>query len=620
MNEFFLKILNMSISASWIILVVLVLRLLLKKAPKWINVLLWGIVAVRLICPFTIESAMSLMPSVDILPPALTDTSQNTTNTTQDITSNSQTTNGTSQDITDPLQNNLGTPTVDETHPQINNSHTPVIQEATATSAKDESINYIQLFTSIFSKLWIIGVALMLTYSIISYIRIKKKINTAVLLRNNIYQSEAVVSPFVLGIIQPKIYLPFNVSEQNITPIIAHEQAHIKRKDYLWKPIGFLLLTLHWFNPLVWLGYILLCRDIELACDEKAIKEMTIAQRADYSQALLTCSVNRRMITACPIAFGEVNVKNRIKTVLNYKKPTFWIILVAIISSIIIAACFLTNPVNSKDSTNDNITTDENKAKDDEVNTKIETDSPADTNTSIDINTLKSKYPTYFNLDKTKGLTVYVWQMSANSYYCGLLPNSDIGHTELEIFNLHFSSTSIDEMRSIVTYYYPNNTQKYVTVFPIIMPISSYAYNIDDKYIHKVNELFWGGEIVYQMPTYANIFDTASFDIDNDGIKEECSLGYGPTSGIDTFTFSVYENGELEYFNIFASLGVSNIHFDTNENGQVQLCGTQFVNENEPYTRYMSLAILDGNVSIFSDEQDITYWGEQGIDSPFAPK
>ena len=233
MNEFFLKILNMSISASWIILIVLVLRLLLKEAPKWINVLLWGIVAVRLICPFTIESAMSLMPSVDILPPALIDTLQNTTNTTQDITNTSQTTIGTSQDITDPLQNNLGTPTVDETHPQINNSHTPVIQEATATSAKDESINYIQLFTSIFSKLWIIGVALMLTYSIISYIRIKKKINTAVLLRNNIYQSEAVVSPFVLGIIQPKIYLPFNVSEQNITPIIAHEQAHIKRKDYL---------------------------------------------------------------------------------------------------------------------------------------------------------------------------------------------------------------------------------------------------------------------------------------------------------------------------------------------------------------------------------------------------
>ena len=586
MNEFFLKLLNMSISASWIILVVLVLRLLLKKAPKWINVLLWAIVAVRLICPFTIESVMSLMPSAETINP-------------HTITS---------------------TPTINIGIPSINTTLNPIIQESTIVVSQEESINIFQLLISVFSKVWIAGIGLMLTYSVISYIRIKRKIGTAVLLRDNIYQSETVVSPFVLGIIKPKIYLPFNICEKDMESVIIHEQAHIHRKDYLWKPLGFLLLMLHWFNPLVWLGYILLCRDIEVACDERAIKEMTTEQRADYSQALLACSVNRRMISACPIAFGEVNVKNRIKSVLNYKKPTFWIIIVAIIASIVVAACFLTNPVNSKDSTDDNMTTVENKPKDDEVNTEIKTDAHTDTNTSIDISELKAKYPTYFNLDKTKGLTVYVWQMSANSYYCGLLPNSDIGHTELEIFRLHFSSTSIDEMRSIVTYYYPNNTQKYVTICPIIMPISSYTYNIDDKYIHKINELFWGKEIVYQMPTYEIVFDSVSFDIDGDGIKEDCSLGYGPTSGIDTFTFSVYENGELEYFNIFASLGVSNIHFNTNENGQVQLCGTQFVNENEPYTRYMSLAILDGNVSIFSDEQDISYWGEQGIDSPFAPK
>ncbi|MBQ2981415.1 MAG: M56 family metallopeptidase [Lachnospiraceae bacterium] len=494
MNEFFLKILNMSISASWIILVVLVLRLLLKKAPKWINVLLWGIVAVRLICPFTIESAMSLMPSVDILPPALIDTLQNTTNTTQDITNTSQTTIGTSQDITDPLQNNLGTPTVDETHPQINNSHTPVIQEATATSAKDESIDYIQLFTSIFSKLWIIGVALMLTYSIISYIRIKKKINTAVLLRNNIYQSEVVVSPFVLGIIQPKIYLPFNVSEQNITPIIAHEQAHIKRKDYLWKPIGFLLLTLHWFNPLVWLGYILLCRDIELACDEKAIKEMTIAQRADYSQALLTCSVNRRMITACPIAFGEVNVKNRIKTVLNYKKPTFWIILVAIIASVIVAICFLTNPVSKKKSTDNKKTTTENETEEEtEEETKENNNSNSSSaeDASKDINKLKAKFPTYFGLDTTKGLSVYIWQMAEDSYSCGLLANSDIGPTLYEQLQLQETPATLDEMSSIVAYYYPTNAQNHVTIFPIVMPTSSYAYVINSDYTAKIIVLFW---------------------------------------------------------------------------------------------------------------------------------
>lgn len=582
MNEFFLKIFNMSISASWIILAVLILRLLLKKAPKWVNVILWGIVAVRLICPFTIESVMSLMPSAETINP-------------HTITS---------------------TPTINIGIPSINNTLNPIIQESTIVVSQEENINIFQLLVSVFSKVWIVGIGLMLTYSVMSYIRIKRKIGTAVLLRDNIYQSETVVSPFVLGIIKPKIYLPFNICTQDMEPVIIHEQAHIHRKDYLWKPLGFLLLTLHWFNPLIWLGYILLCRDIELACDEKAIKKMTTKQRADYSQALLACSVNRRMIAACPIAFGEVNVKNRIKNVLNYKKPTFWIIIVAIIASIAVAACFLTNPVNSKDSTDENMTTDENKPTSNEANTETGTD----TNTSIDINKLKAKYPMYFNLDTTKGLTVYVWQMSADSYSCGLLPNTNIGYTELELLRLHFNATSIDEMRSIVTYYYPYNTQKYVTVCPIIMPISSYAYNIDDKYIRKINELFWGKEIVYQMPTYEIVFDSVCFDIDGDGIKEDCSLGYGPTSGIYTFTFSVYENGKLEYFNIFASLGVSNIHFDTNENGQVLLCGTQFVNENEPYTRYMSLAILDGNVSIFSDEQDITYWGEQGIDSPFAPK
>ena len=574
----------MSISASWIILIVFVLRLLLKKAPKWINILLWGIVAIRLICPFTIESVMSLMPSAETINP-------------QTITR---------------------TPTINTGIPTINNTLNPIIQESTIAVSQKDSFNILQLLISIFSKIWIVGIVLMLTYSVISYIRIKRKTDTAVLLRDNIYQSETVVSPFVLGLIKPKIYLPFNISEQDIASVICHEQAHIQRKDYLWKPLGFLILTLHWLNPLVWLGYILLCRDIELACDERAIKEMTKEQRADYSQALLACSVNRRMIAACPIAFGEVNVKNRIINVINYKKPTFWIIVIAIIASIVVAACFLTNPVNSKDSTDNNTTTDENTTTNNKINNEIETNT--DTNTSISINVLKDKFPTYFDLDTTKGITVYVWQMAANSYSCGLLPNSNIGHTELELFDLHLNAASIDEMRSIVTYYYPYNTEKYVTVCPIIMPISSYAYTIDDNYTQKINELFWGEKIVYQMPTYEIIFDTVSFDIDDDGIKEICSLGYGPTSGIYTFTITVYENNELEYFNIFASLGISDIHFETNENGQVQLCGTKYTLDNEPSTQYMSMTILDGNVSIFCDEQNICYWGEQGINSTFAPK
>ena len=290
----------------------------------------------------------------------------------------------------------------------------------------------------------------MLTYSVISYIRIRKKIGTAVLLRDNIYQSETVASPFVLGIIFPTIYLPFSISEQDIESVIAHEQAHIKRKDYIWKPLGFLLLTLHWFNPLVWFGYILLCRDIELACDEKAIKHMNIEQRADYSQALLACSVNRRTIAACPVAFGEVDVKNRIISVLNYKKPTFWIILIAIISSIVIAACFLTNPV-KRSKTNDDYTLNVNNNNSIENSTSDEFSS--DVNLSYDINMLREKYPMYFDIDTSNGLTVYVWQMSATSYYCGLLANTNDGYTDLDFLRL--KAATLDEMRYIVASYLP---------------------------------------------------------------------------------------------------------------------------------------------------------------------
>lgn len=314
MSEFFLSVVNMSISASWIVLMVLLLRLLLQKAPKWITVLLWGIVAVRLICPINIESVMSLIPSTQTISPEI---------------------------MLD------RTPTIDSGVPIINNTLNPIISGSFAPDPV-ASANPLQILIPILSIVWIAGIVIMLIYTAISYLSVKRKIGTAILLRGNIFQSESVVSPFVLGIIKPKIYLPFNMNEQDMEHVIAHEQAHIRRKDHWWKPLGFLILTVHWFNPLMWLGYVLLCRDIELACDEKVVKELNTEQKADYSQALLTCSVNRRMIAACPLAFGEVGVKSRIKTVLNYKKPAFWIIVVAIIASVIVAICFLTNPVNNR--------------------------------------------------------------------------------------------------------------------------------------------------------------------------------------------------------------------------------------------------------------------------------
>ena len=311
MNELFLKIINMSISASWLILAVLILRLVLKKAPKWVNVLLWGIVAVRLICPLSFESALSLIPSSETIP--------------LDIEMAAK-------------------PTIDSGVPAINSVVNPVLSSFAPPQHVLTSANPLQIWIPILNIIWLIGVGALLLYTAVSYWRLCRKVDTAVRYKGNIFQSENVSSPFVLGIIKPRIYLPFNMNGQDLEHVVAHEQAHIRRKDHWWKPLGFLLLTIHWFNPLMWLAYVLLCRDIELACDEKVIKELGNEQRADYMQALVACSVNRRMIAACPLAFGEVGVKERVRAVMNYKKPAFWVIIIAVIICVGVAACFLTNP------------------------------------------------------------------------------------------------------------------------------------------------------------------------------------------------------------------------------------------------------------------------------------
>ena len=310
MNELFLKIINMSISASWLVLAVLILRFVLKKAPKWINVLLWGIVAIRLICPFSFESPLSLIPSAETIPL------------------------------------NIGmdsTPTINSGISAINNAVNPIISQSNTPMA-GASVNLLQITIGIYEYIWIFGMIALALYTAISYWRLRRKVDTAVRYKDNIFQSENVSFPFVLGIIKPRIYLPFKMNGQYLEYVVAHEQAHICRKDHWWKPLGFLLLMIHWFNPLMWLAYVLLCRDIELACDEKVIKELGNEQRGDYTQALVACSVNRRMIAACPLTFGEVGVKERVKSVMNYKKPALWVIIIAVIVCVGVAVCFLTNP------------------------------------------------------------------------------------------------------------------------------------------------------------------------------------------------------------------------------------------------------------------------------------
>lgn len=316
MDDVFLKLVNLSISASWLILAVLVLRVVLKKAPKWVMPLLWGVVALRLVCPFSIESALSLIPSAETIP------SEIVTETREPVLYEQAT-----LDI-------------------VTNPTLPSAAEVPVGVSRQQA----QVDFNIYSVLWLAGMAALLVHALVSAGKLKRKLATAILLRDNIYESEFVDSPFVFGVVKPNIYLPMHMDEGTAAYVIAHERAHLARRDHWWKVLGYLVLALHWFNPLVWVAYILFCRDIELACDEKVVKGLDGAARADYSQALLSCAAPKRAVAACPLAFGEGNIKTRVKSALHYKKPAFWVAAAAVLAVVIVAVCFLTNPKSERGS------------------------------------------------------------------------------------------------------------------------------------------------------------------------------------------------------------------------------------------------------------------------------
>lgn len=316
MDDVFLKLVNLSISASWLILAVLVLRVVLKKAPKWVMPLLWGVVALRLVCLFSIESALSLIPSAETIP-------------TEIVT-----------ETREPVLYEQATLDI------VTNPTLPSAAEVPVGVSRQQA----QLDFSIYSVLWLAGMAALLVHALVSAGKLKKKLATAILLRDNIYESEFVDSPFVFGVVKPNIYLPMHMDEGTAAYVIAHERAHLARRDHWWKVLGYLVLALHWFNPLVWVAYILFCRDIELACDERVVKGLDGAARADYSQALLSCAAPGRAVAACPLAFGEGNIKTRVKSALHYKKPAFWVAAAAVLAVVIMAVCFLTNPKSERGS------------------------------------------------------------------------------------------------------------------------------------------------------------------------------------------------------------------------------------------------------------------------------
>lgn len=316
MAAVFLKLLNLSISASWLVLAVLVLRLISKRSPKWMNVLLWGIVALRLTLPFSIESALSLIPSAETVSPAAVQFAP--------------------------------APTITSGVSVIDNAVNPSLSEHFA-AVPTASVNPLYVWTEIAGWVWLIGLGAMLLYALVSYLRLRRRVSVSLPVQDHIYLCDAISSPFILGVVKPHIYLPSGLDEVQRQNVLAHEQAHLARRDHWWKPLGFVLLAVYWFNPVLWLAYTLLCRDIELACDERVIRTMDESAVKTYSTVLLACSMPRKAVITCPLAFGEVGVKERVRNALHYKKPAFWVIAASVTVCIVVAVCFLTNPPTDTD-------------------------------------------------------------------------------------------------------------------------------------------------------------------------------------------------------------------------------------------------------------------------------
>lgn len=312
MEKIFLKLLNMSITAGWLILVVILLRMVLKRAPRWLSCILWGIVAVRLVCPTSLESSFSLIPSAET--------------------------------IHLPASSEIEEPLVSSGIPALNSTVNPVLKEAIDSASSVSGMTSLRTGMYFAEILWAAGLIILLLYGFASFARLHIRLREAAPLRENIWLCDAISSPFVRGIAHPRIYLPSSLGKEELPYVLAHEQAHIRRRDHWWKLLAYLLLSVYWFHPLVWAAYVLFGRDIELACDERVIGKMDAEGKKAYSNALVTCSMEKRLIPACPLAFGEIGVKTRVKAVLNYRRPAFWVILAAVLTCLLAAVCFLTNP------------------------------------------------------------------------------------------------------------------------------------------------------------------------------------------------------------------------------------------------------------------------------------
>ncbi len=324
----FLRILNMSITASYVILAVLLLRIIIRKVPKAFSYGLWAVVGFRLICPISFHSIISVF-NLRLFHFNTKVSSVGTMNY---------------------IPKNIGYMKA----PEIS---TGIIQADTFMNSRlpaahlAASINPMQVYIFLFTLLWIIGIITFIVYSIASYNRLHRMVSKAVLLRENIYECDKIPTPFVLGIIKPRIYIPFHLNDKELNYILHHENYHIKRRDYIIKPIAYLILTLYWFHPLVWIAYFCMNEDMEMSCDEKVLKDIGLAVKYDYSKSLLSFAVNRRFIATGPLSFGETNAKERINNILRFKKPKIWVsVIVGLVCLLVVFAC-AANPFSKANAT-----------------------------------------------------------------------------------------------------------------------------------------------------------------------------------------------------------------------------------------------------------------------------
>ncbi len=603
MNSLFISVLNMSITASILVLAVILLRFALRRAPRWIVCLLWSFVALRLIFPFSVESMFSLMPESDPI-------------SSESIAPENQNSEGLTQIEPD------GLIYIDPN----GSAETVLIAGTSEPSVSFENDSYIQLeygtsLADIFGAVWLIGIFAMLIYTTASYLRLRRRVAESIIIKGNIYICDRIDTPFILGILRPRIYLPSSMSEADAEHVISHERAHLRRFDHIWKPLGFLLLSMHWFNPMLWLGYILLCRDIEIACDEKVIREQGADIKKPYSEALVNCSVPRKMIAACPLAFGEVGVKERVKNVLNYKKPAFWIIIIAVIALIVTAVCFLTDPVKEEENTAGytvsyyDAPTRENLSPVISKTARISSehfepmfkklensewtndaavdrlpyyfDGQIDTgehiiffafeqkvlycegyftglsdenseflqtlleNNGILVDSLRLQYPDFFGLDVNKKLNIYVCQFAKGSYSFSVAEGDcELERTEL----MDMPLIKLDELRIILSSYGAGKDD--VNIVPWQNIYSSYIGDLWIRGAHETDADVEARFTAYKENIKNMIFEdidvgdatvsvSIEFDIDGDGKKETVTF---TASSYSVMTrVRVFEDGKIEY-------------------------------------------------------------------------